>query len=184
MSVADQERYRAFAKRYIVDFNGKDAAIECGYSPRSAHNQASRLLRRDDVRAMIGEEIEARNARTEWDADMVKIRLEKILTADIADIVDENGIFKPIREWPMIWRTGLVAGIDVQEINSGDGEGGRVIKAKVIDRLRSLELLGKHVNVNAFRDQLDVKVGDLDAKLDAANERLSRAQKQSRGESH
>ena len=44
-----------FAQEFIVDFNGKQAAIRAGYSVRSAEATASRLLRVDKVGAEIAE---------------------------------------------------------------------------------------------------------------------------------
>ena len=42
-----------FAQEYIIDFNGKQAAIRAGYSPNSAEVTASRLLRTAKVRSEI-----------------------------------------------------------------------------------------------------------------------------------
>jgi phage terminase small subunit len=66
---------------------------------------------------------------------------------------------KPIHDWPDIWRKGLVAGVDVEELYEGRGESreyvGRVHKVKLSDRIKRIELIGKHVMVQAFKDQID-----------------------------
>lgn len=42
-----------FAQEYVIDFNGKQAAIRAGYSEKTAESQASRLLRTVKVRSEI-----------------------------------------------------------------------------------------------------------------------------------
>ena len=58
-----------------------------------------------------------------------------------------------------MWRQGLVAGIDVEELFEGRGKSrekiGRVRKIKLADRTRIKELLGKHVNVQAFKEKVE-----------------------------
>lgn len=44
-------RERAFVREYLVDLNGTKAAIRAHYSEKSAASQASRLLRKPEVRA-------------------------------------------------------------------------------------------------------------------------------------
>ena len=46
-------KQRIFVAEYLVDFNGTQAAIRAGYSPRGAEVQAFRLLRIDKVRAEV-----------------------------------------------------------------------------------------------------------------------------------
>ncbi len=58
MSLRPQQRH--FALEYVIDFNGKQAAIRAGYSPRTAEQQASRLLRSDKVRSLV-EQLKQRN---------------------------------------------------------------------------------------------------------------------------
>ena len=54
---------RKFVQEYLIDMNGKDAAIRAGYSERTAAAQASRLLRDPDVKAyrdaLLQEQFEA-----------------------------------------------------------------------------------------------------------------------------
>ncbi len=47
------DRQIQFAQEYVVDFNGKQAAIRSGYSEKTAESQASRLLRNVKVRSEI-----------------------------------------------------------------------------------------------------------------------------------
>ena len=60
-----------FCEEYIVDLNGKQAAIRAGYSEKTAENQASRLLSIDKVKEYISFLKGQREKRTEITADMV-----------------------------------------------------------------------------------------------------------------
>ena len=42
-----------FITEYVKDRNATQAAIRAGYSPRSAHNQAYRLMRNDEVQRCL-----------------------------------------------------------------------------------------------------------------------------------
>ena len=52
------EKQKRFADEYLIDLNATQAAIRAGYSPRSAAEQASRLLKNVKVRAYIDERMD------------------------------------------------------------------------------------------------------------------------------
>lgn len=61
-------------------------------------------------------------------------------------------MFKPIREWPKIWRTTL-SGFDLSStiMNMNEDSIETILKKiKWPDKVKNLELIGKHVDVNAF----------------------------------
>ncbi len=104
--------------------------------------------------AAVAEAQQARSERTKIDADWVLTRLADEADADLADLYDENGGLKPIAEWPLVWRQGLVAGLDVDEEFNKDGEKlGQVTKIKLSDRIKRIELIGRHVDVQAFAER-------------------------------
>ena len=79
-----------------------------------------------------------------------------MLKADIGDILNELGGFKPVHDWPLIWRQ-MLSATEVKELFAYTADGGDVqqnvgqtIKAKFIARERILEIVGKHINVAAF----------------------------------
>lgn len=153
-------RHERFAQEYLVDLNATQAAIRTGYSARTAEQQGARVFRDVKVQARIAELQAERAERTKIDADWVLRRLSEEMNADVADLYDDTGRVKPIREWPMIWRQGLVAGIDSFQEQIGKDEDGKPIfgtayKLRLASRDRRLEMLGKHVYVSAFREQVD-----------------------------
>lgn len=155
---AKQQR---FVIEYLVDLNATQAAIRAGYAAKGAKDQAYQLMQRPEIAAAIKEAMEARNQRTKVDADYVLNRLTEIDQMDLLDILDDDMSIKPLSKWPKVWRQSL-SGFDIAEIFEGVGKDrdlvGLMKKIKWPDKVKNLELLGKHVNVNAFREQVAVDV--------------------------
>jgi phage terminase small subunit len=145
------KKQEAFCREYIIDLNATQAAIRAGYSVNAANRTAFNLLTKTDIQSSISELMAERSRVVKADANYVLRRLVEIDEMDVADILTDSGDIKPIKEWPKVWRTTLSA-IDIQVINSGDIEA-ITKKIKWPDKLRNLELLGKHVNVNAFAEK-------------------------------
>ena len=166
-------KQRMFVAEYLKDLNATQAAIRAGYSERTANKIGPELLGKTSIKAAIEEAQERREIATEIDANWVLKRLADEAEADIADLYYENGSIKPVHEWPKIWRQGLIAGIKHQEVRDEEGNrtGEVIVDVKVSDRVRRLELIGKHVRVNAFQDVVEHKG------LDGIADRLARAAK-------
>lgn len=153
------KRHR-FVAEYLVDLNATQAAIRAGYAKKGAKDQAYALMQDPEVAEAIKAAMEERNKRLQVDADYVLQRLTEIDQLDLADIFDLDGKLLPIRQWPLIWRQ------MVKEVDMKTG------KVKFHDKLRALELIGKHVNVNAFREQVN-HTGDINF-TDMTDEELER----------
>lgn len=166
----------AFVREYLIDMNATQAAIRAGYSERTAEKIGSENLRKPDIKAAVDAALAERSERTKINADWVLKRLADEATADLADLYDpETRSLKPVHDWPLIWRQGLVQGLEVDELFEGSGEDrihvGHVRKVKLDNRIKRIELIGKHVGVNAFQEQVSV------TGLDTLAERLERAAK-------
>lgn len=160
------DKQELFAREFIKDLNASQAAIRAGYSEKSSRNQAARMMANDDILNRIAELKASRNEEVGVDAAYVLRRLVEIDEMDVLDILLANGELKPIAQWPKVWRTSL-SGIDVSEI-AGDAAG-LLKKIKWPDKVKNLELLGKHVTVQAFREQVKTEhdvVGTLSDLMD------------------
>ena len=153
---AKQER---FVEEYLIDLNATQAAIRAGYSKKTAKSQGQRLLTNVDVERSLSEAQAKRSEETGITAQWVLERLAAEADADVADLYSEGGNLRPVHEWPEIWRKGLVAGLDVEELTVEGQVIGRVKKVKLSDRIKRIELIGKHVDVQAFREQVEHKGG-------------------------
>ena len=170
-------KQQRFVSEYLVDLNATQAAKRAGYSPRTANEQGARLLANVSVRSAIAEAKASRAERTQIDADWVLRRLATEVNADLADLYDENGNLRHVREWPMVWRTGLITGVEtVQERDGDDAEGNpkyvTVKKIKLSERLRHTELIGRHVDVAAFKDKMEINVVGIADRMKRAEGRV------------
>lgn len=154
-------KQQAFVAEYLRDLNGAAAARRAGYSERTANRMASENLSKPDVAAAIAAAQAERAERTKIDADWVLTRLHRDATANIAELFNERGGLKPADQWPEAWRQGLVVGVEsIDEYRTNDdGERelvGTVRKVRLSERAKYLEMIGKHVGVQAFRDKLEL----------------------------
>lgn len=151
-------KQRRFVDEYLVDLNATAAARRAGYSAKTAEQQGPRLLVNVGVSSAIAAAQQERSERTRIDADWVLRTLAAEKTADLASIFDDRHNLRPISDWPMVFRTGLIVGVESIEEYEGSGKErvavGMVRKIKLADRIRHLELIGRHVDVQAFRDRV------------------------------
>lgn len=147
-------KQQRFVEEYLIDLNATQAAIRAGYSERTAYRTGADCLKKPQIAAAISEAQAARAKRTEINADWVLRRLAEEVEADLADLIGDDGTVKPVSSWPKVWRTGLVSGVDVHEENADGAKIGQIVKLKLSERIKRLELIGKHVNVQAFREQV------------------------------
>ncbi|ECK5174332.1 terminase small subunit [Salmonella enterica] len=149
----------AYAQEYTkCPENQTQAAINAGFSPNTAAVKASVMMRDERIQKRIAELMEERNKRLRVSADYVLLRLVEIDQMDVIDILNDDGTLKPIREWPKIWRTTL-SGFDLSStiMNMNEGSIETILKKiKWPDKVKNLELIGKHVDVNAFKERLEV----------------------------
>ena len=151
------DKQELFAREFIVDLNATQAAIRAGYSEKTAEQQGYQLLQKTLVLKLIAELKTQRNERNKIKADYVLNRLVEIDQMDVLDILMSNGELKPIKDWPKTWRTTL-SGMDVTEL-AGD-QAGLLKKIKWPDKVKNLELLGRHVDVSAFKENIDHRSSD------------------------
>jgi phage terminase small subunit len=149
----------AYAQEYTkCPENQTQAAINAGFSPNTAAVKASVMMRDERIQKRIAELMEERNKRLRVSADYVLLRLVEIDKMDVLDILNDDGTLKPIREWPKIWRTTL-SGFDLSStiMNMNEDSIETILKKiKWPDKVKNLELIGKHVDVNAFKERLEV----------------------------
>lgn len=162
MSELKTPKRELFCKEYIIDLNGTQAAIRAGYSDKTANRIASELLSKPDIQARISELTSERMVRVKIDSDYVLNRLVEIDQMDVADILNDDGSMKAVKDWPKVWRTTL-SGLDVMTTftNSDEASTESVLKKiKWPDKVKNLELIGKHITVGAFEIKQRVVMSD------------------------
>ena len=107
----------AYAQEYVkCPENQTQAAINAGFSPKSAHVKASTMMRDERIQKRIAELMEERNKRLRVSADYVLLRLVEIDQMDVLDILNDDMSIKPVSQWPKVWRQYL-SGFDLADIN-------------------------------------------------------------------
>ena len=155
----------AFAQHFALHAQQIDAYIHA-FKPKSSNRRsiACMAVRRLKSHPKIVERVAelreeaARLAKEAFgvDAKWILKRLIDEVEADISDLLDEGNKVKPASTWPEVWRRGLVSGIDIETTVTEDGESVSVSKIRISDRVRRIELLGRHVDVRAFIDRKEV----------------------------
>lgn len=153
------DKQECFCQEYLKDLNATQAATRAGYSEKTANEQGARLLANVSVAARINELMKSRSKRAEVTSDDILHELKKLAFVDISKAYNENGDLLSVHEMPEDIRK-AIAGIDVftevQYFDKGqtDENGdkvkeviGKTKKLKMNDKLKALELLGKHLKL-------------------------------------
>ena len=154
-----------FVEEYLIDLNGTQAAIRAGYSPKTANEQAARLLANVSIREKISKAMAERSRRTGINQDRVLIELAKIALVNPKHLIDfkNAAVLEAATEEDMA----AIASVKVKTIPGKGGENGIEREVKLYDKLRALELVGKHLGM--FKDKVEVSGG-----LEAEKTKLDR----------
>lgn len=143
-------KQKRFCEEYLIDLNATQAAIRAGYSPESAQNIGSENLSKPKLRACIDAALAEQSKRTGVTADRVVRELARVAFANSQDVIDFNSAtIKPDASRD---DTAAVASVKVKTIPMPDGNGVER-EIKLADKLKALELLGRHLGM--FTDKLE-----------------------------
>lgn len=127
-------KQKKFADEYLIDLNATQAAIRAGYSERSAGRNADRMMKNDEIRNYIEEQIQ---------------QLHNERTADAQEVVE--------------YLTSVLRGESEGEELVNEFQGDGISKAVNVkkkpsekDKLRAAELLGKRFGI--FTDKIEGSV--------------------------
>lgn len=163
-----------FCQEYLIDRNGTRSAIRAGYSAKTAGEQASRLLADVRIKHRINQLISQDLQRIEATAAKIKRELTNIAFVNIADAYDANGSLKKFEDMPIELQRAILA-IEADEIYSGRGEDRKLVgytkRLKLTDKIKALELLGRHQKM--FTDVVahEVNLDQLATLMDEAEKR-------------
>ncbi|MGI6078461.1 MAG: terminase small subunit [Fastidiosipilaceae bacterium] len=157
-------KQRLFVAEYLVDLNATQAAIRAGYSIKNADKIGPENLRKPKIQKAIQEQMNARESRTLITADKVLEELAKIGFANLADYiqVQQDGTAYVDISGMTREQAAAVQEITVDEYTEGGGEDARQVKKvklKLIDKIKALELIGKHLAMWVERQEITGKDG-------------------------
>lgn len=142
------DKHARFVEEYLIDLNGKQAAIRAGYSPRSAEVTASKMLRNAKVSCAISKAMAERSKRIGINQERVLRELARIGFAKAKDIIDDydGTLKKDISDDD----AAAVQSIRVRQLPEGCVER----EVKLYDKQKPLELLYKHLG--GAPDRIDI----------------------------
>lgn len=150
-------RHRLFVEEYLVDLNGKQAAIRAGYKPSEAASRASKLLARADIKAAVRHSMEERIDRTRVSQDRVIQEYARIAFADFRDIIARKDDVVTIRPPEELSDDAAAA---IQSLSIW-GESGRAA-VRLHSKERALFALGRHTGMFDTRHFPDPKARNAD----------------------
>lgn len=141
-------KQKQFVLEYLVDLNVTQAAIRAGYSEKTAAQQGHNLMQMPEIEAAIQEAQANRAARTQITGDRILRELARIAFADAGDYaqvvsmgsakkagIPVQGVrLTPTAELSVDQRAAIAS---IEETQAG-------IKVRTHDKVKALELLGKH----------------------------------------
>jgi len=132
-----------FCRQYIIDYVASKAVVRAGYSKSSAGVRGFQLLRNPKVQERIRQLQREQTVRTQITADRVVSELAKVAFANIKDFLDNTGDLHD-----MVGKLTHDQAACISEVNEViNKKGGKRIKLKFHDKMRALELLGRHLGI-------------------------------------
>jgi phage terminase small subunit len=150
-------RRELFVAEYLIDLNGRRAAIAVGYAERSAHVRASKLLKDPWVKKRIKEELKRREVQLTFTAERVLEELGRIAGVNIVDFYEPDGSLKELLKMPREF-TAAVREVKITETVRTVREveiKTRKTQLKLHSKVPALMLLGKRHKL--FSDRVEVE---------------------------
>lgn len=142
------KKQKQFIEEYLIDLNATQAAIRAGYSPDTAKAIGSENLTKPDIRAHIDQAMAERSKRTGVNAERVITELAKIAFINAVDVIDPKTA--TVKDTALPEDTAAIQSVKVKTF----GEDGLEREIKMADKLKALELLGKHLGM--FKDKVEL----------------------------
>lgn len=135
------DKQKRFCEEYMIDLNATQAAIRAGYSPKTAREQARALLTKLDIQNYVAQLQAKQSRRTGVSADRVVRELAKIAFVNAGDLIDPETASVKLDAS----RDDLAA---VQSVKVKTfGKDGLEHEVKLADKLKALDLLGRHLGM-------------------------------------
>ena len=144
------DKQKMFVAEYLIDLNATQAAIRAGYSAKTAYRIGAELLQKTSVQEAIQKRQKDREARTGVTADRVLTELARVAFGDPRKVMSwgPDGVTLTSSRDLSDDEAALVA--EASETTSANGGS---IKMKMNDKMKALELLGKHLGM--FTDKVE-----------------------------
>ena len=148
-------KQQRFIDEYMIDFNGTQAAIRAGYSPRTAGVQAYQLV----TDARIQAELKSRTAKLSEQASItvaeIVERLAAILRATMRDYlrVTAKGELALDFSRATPQQMAAVQHLEIDRAAGEDADGAKKFRLRLYDKIAAADKLLRHLG--AYRDRVE-----------------------------
>ena len=149
-------KQQRFIDEYMIDFNGTQAAIRAGYSPRTARHQAHQLV--TDYR--IQAELKARTAKLSEQASItvaeIVERLAAILRATMRDYLRMTAKGELALDFSRATpqQMAAVQHLEIDRAAGEDADGAKKFRLRLYDKIAAADKLLRHLG--AYRDRVEL----------------------------
>lgn len=148
-------KHKRFCEEYLIDLNGKQAAIRCGYAENSAIVQASRMLTYANVQEYLKTRQDKLSKDLEITPQMVLKELYKVGFSNIQDYIKEGFTIEEIKSLKKE-HAAAISEISTETTTYEESSVTKV-KFKLHDKLSALDKIAKHLGLYEKNNTITVK---------------------------
>lgn len=133
-----------FAGEYLVDLNAGKAAIRAGYAEAGSRKTGFENLQNEKIQDLIAQAMEKRAKRTHVSQDRVICELARIAFCDPSKVMKWGPAGVKLIESSELAEDDVAS---VAEVSQTETQYGGSLRVKQHDKVKALELLGKHLGL-------------------------------------
>jgi len=141
------DKQKKFVDEYLIDLNATQAAIRACYSKKTANVIAGQNLSKLSIQEAIQEAFDKRAERTGITQDKVLAELNRIAFSDMRQFANWGSFGITLRDSGDLTMEDVAC---IEELSETEGPKATTTKFKLHNKLKALELLGKHLGM--FKD--------------------------------
>lgn len=145
------EKQKRFVEEYLIDLNATQAAIRAGYSVKTANEQGAQNLVKLSIKEEICKAMAERSKRTGINQDRVVMELAKIAFVNAKDLINTEDA--SVRSDASQDDLACIQSVKVKQSFSDKGDITER-EVKLNDKMKALELLGKHLGM--WKDKVEL----------------------------
>lgn len=148
------KKQRRFIDEYLIDLNATQAAIRAGYSPETAKDIGCENLAKPNIKNEIDKAIAERSKRTGVNADRVVRELARIAFCKASDVINfEDATLRADANEDDL---AIVQSVKVKK-TIGEKSDTEEREIKLADKIKALELLGKHLGMYIDKSKVEIE---------------------------
>lgn len=162
-------RQRLFLEAYKLGHTATAAYKAAGYTcnnDRVAHTSGSKMLKLKKIQKALAKVQKRHVVKHEVTKEIIVSKLLAFADLDIGETMDADGKFLPVHKWSHLARF-CIKGIKFTPA-------GNIEKVDFVDKLKAIELLGKHIGMFVDKKELTLFSGEeLVKRLQEGRERVA-----------